>query len=113
MEIEKERIRMEKLQSYILEFIDDDNDEDNLHSLHNFLEEEKDIEFPLKLLIQIIDYHHRKPNFFNKITAILDSFKFDVRNYFTSNYFIDLYLVKNKLIRINKKDFPYYYLYKT
>ena len=113
----------EKIQSAILSFLDnsdEENDDYEIQNLINFLELSKiyntldDLKQFLQLFLKIINHHHRQKMFCSKITKILlflkdkikESFNnTDIFNMFLKNKLILLLLIKNEIITLDEQIF--------
>ena len=83
--------RMVKIQSDILEFLENENSyEESFQNLSITFEDQKisenqhELKSFLQMLGQISNYHQRGPNFFHKIEKILQFFKNEIINYYTN-----------------------------
>ena len=104
MEIEEEIVKKAKLQSLILEFLENNDDNDqNLNELIYFINDNRisknklDFQDLLNLLLHISNFHYRETNFFPKICQILQIFNPDIQTLFSD---IEIYTIfeKNKLL---------------
>lgn len=113
---ESERIdellgKYKNIREKFLDFIDaEENDENNFQNLKLIFENTKirdcqhDLRLFLRLLLKVSKYHHRGPNFLNKIDRILQLFKDDIKKYgnkeifnlFKGNKRILLFLINEK-----------------
>ncbi|KAK8870239.1 hypothetical protein M9Y10_008116 [Tritrichomonas musculus] len=113
MEVEKHILKRKELQTLIISYIENDEDDENFQSLTHFIEETNftkkisDLRDLLSLLSAIANNHQRCPNFFNKIAQIIKFFLSDIQslllnqeiyNIFQNNAAITLHFINNKII---------------
>ena len=118
MEIEIEIIKKQNLQSLVLCFIENDDDEENFNNLATFIQDSNisknklDLLDLFHLILHIASNHHRESNFFDKIIKIFLYLNFEIKNFFTDqdiyNIFITnkmmiLFLIQNKIIIPSEK----------
>ena len=126
MEINEYIARKKELYQYILEYIDDENDqENNLERITRYLNKEKiyftnlpEMRSILRLISKISKHHHRNPHFFEKIQRILTYLftniqqklaNFDIFNLFKSNIQIILFLIRSSVIEIDQEIIGFLY----
>ena len=89
MEIEIEIIKKQNLQSLVLCFIENDDDEENFNNLATFIQDSNisknklDLLDLFHLILHIANNHHRESNFFDKIIKIFLYLNFEIKNFFT------------------------------
>ena len=121
MSIEDFTEKMKKIQSTLLEFLEDESNSENkyesfvkLVSDSKIINERHKFEALLKLINSIGNNHHRDHNFICKIERVLRHFKKDIQKYFTNseifevfdgNKRIHLFLVEEKVITIDEHIF--------
>ena len=109
---------MQKTQEYILEYIDNENNQEEIYQnldvffeKNNFSSNRQYIKTLLYLLVKISNEHFRHPNFFEKIEKIIRKFEKFITKYFTnkeifnifkSNKRILLFLIKSNLMKIDQ-----------
>lgn len=112
---------MKQLNTILLQYIDDVNDEDgiqnNFESLTKFIEENKISESKeelgvfLRLMSVFTSHHHRNPDFFNKIEKIIVFFKEKIKQFFCNEELFDMFesckpivviFIENDMILINE-----------
>ena len=83
--------KMKNTQTKLLDYIDNEsNVEELFDNLINFISEQKFVENRnemkaiLHLISKIAENHFRGPDFFNKVTKILEYFKNSITNYFSN-----------------------------
>ena len=110
--------KMKNYQRSLLEYIDDEkNLEENyinllkLFKTQKIQDDQKELKLLFTVILNIANNHHRSDNFYCKIEKILDFFKDDFPNFFTNSELFDffqdnkmilLYLMKEKLLIVNK-----------
>ena len=109
--------RMKQIHKIILEYIDNDNDEENFENLIKLIKNQKihddrnNFRLFLKLLLFLSKHHYRNQFFFNKIEKILLIFKKEIQSQFANLelfYFFKgskrllLSLIEEKLIVIDQ-----------
>ena len=118
MKIQAYLDKMKAIQGNLLQFLDDSsNSEENYQNLIKIFEDQKiqesqhELKSVLHLITRIANEHHRSPNFFSKIDQILNNFKKDIQQFFSnyeifnifkSNKRILLYLLEEKIMKIDK-----------
>ncbi|KAK8850236.1 hypothetical protein M9Y10_018361 [Tritrichomonas musculus] len=118
MNIEEATEKMKRIQSVLLEFIDNElNSEESYEKFIQVITDQKIIEdrYKLKSVLQLINSissnHQRNLNFIDKIERILTLFKKDIQNYyfnseifelFSDNKRILLFLFQEKMIIIDE-----------
>ena len=119
MEIEKEVIKRKELENLILNFIENEDNNDNLQSLTKFITDngintcKTDLEDLFCIILWITYYHRRKFNFFDKILQIIEFMlpyikslysDNEIFSLFLSNKIIILWLLQNKIISLNNES---------
>ena len=93
---------MIQAEQFILEFLEERHNDENLHEVHDFFEKQKilesksDIQLVLHIISKTTDNIIRTPHFFDNIILILRSIEKSIHNYFSNCelfYIIDL--IKN------------------
>lgn len=118
MDVNEYLKKMKEIQQNILDFIDQNDDiETNFQNLNYIFDEQKigsnkhDLKLILHFILKISNNQHRTACFFNKIERILKFFKneittyytnFEIFNIFKGNKRIILFLIKEKIIYMNK-----------
>ena len=115
MSIEEYLTEMKNIKQMILDILDDDNENiDRSIKILNNKTLSSTIPYKalsiFQIIIHITNEHHRGPNFFLKIEQILNNFKNEIKNFdnsdifeiFKSNKRIILYLIKEKLLILDK-----------
>lgn len=115
--IEKYFKEKKELHESLLEFIDNSDDNDAFYCLQKIIEKQRilikkdELKHFLKLILNISNNHHRKPDFFLKIKQILNKCKSsiiktlsseNIFNIFLSNKEILLFLFDEKIITPDK-----------
>lgn len=97
----KERVtKMKPIQEYLLDFIDQDENQDanfskltNYFNEQNLIQDKREFTIFLHVLSEISSNYHRYPDFFEKIERILTFYQEDIKKFFTNieifNFFID------------------------
>ncbi|KAK8841752.1 hypothetical protein M9Y10_026699 [Tritrichomonas musculus] len=106
---------IKKIYDLLTEYIDDDLGDSNYEDLIDLLNKAKIIESKdelclfLKLLIKIVNYHHRKNAFFEKISKLIESLNLtrifsnnELFHIFKSNKIILLILFEKQILRMDK-----------
>ena len=98
---------MKKVQVNLLDFIDNEsNDEDLFQKLKKLFDDQKisedqhKLEPVLHLLTVIANDHHRGPNFFDKIEQIIKLFKDDIKKYFTNWQIFTIFKSSKRILLI-------------
>ena len=96
---------MIKIQSELLEFLDNESDtEENFQNLNNILkdqnlfEDKHKLKLFLRLLCEISKYHQRGQNFFEKIEQILKLFKEEIKRDFTNQEIFDFFKGNKRIL---------------
>lgn len=110
--------KMKRIQSDLLEFLEDESDSDGQFELiiqnitnQNIFKDHHEFKSLLYLISNIGNYHHRTRNFIKKIEQILRHYKAEIAKYFSNseifqifqnNKRILLFLFQEKIITINE-----------
>ena len=109
MNIQEQVRKMNEIQTLLLEYIDDDDDNQekfqNLTKLFINLKIQETHQFSIIIyfLAMVVNYHHRKIHFFDKIFRIILFFKDDLKKNFT-NYEIFDFFKNNKRVLLFLSD---------
>ncbi|KAK8840313.1 hypothetical protein M9Y10_030869 [Tritrichomonas musculus] len=118
MEIENYLNKMKEIQNTFLKYVEnEESTNDQYNKLIKIFDDEKiannqhKLKSVLYLLLNVSNYHHRGPNFFDKIFKIILVFRDSIKKYysnyetfniFKSNNKILLFLVEEKIITIDE-----------
>lgn len=121
MNIEKRLEEMKRFQNFILDFLDNDDDEQSeenyknickLLSIHNFITNAKELELFMRVLQNIFRNHHRLQTFHEKFFRILVIFLKDLKqiysnfaifNIFKKDKRILLFLIEKGVLQIDQE----------
>ena len=118
MDIQSYLKNIEDFQKCLLEYLDNEISESEYLNLINFFQDQiinskiQEAKETLQLLLNIINNHHRTPNFWSKIDKFLLNFKdslkqtlsnFEIFDIFKSNKRILLFLIKESIISFDQQ----------
>lgn len=90
--------KMKKVQSSLLEFLENEtNEEENYENFINLIpnqkinEDKHELRLFLRLINEISNNHQRVSNLINKIEKILDQIQKDIKKYFTNSQIFELF----------------------
>lgn len=104
MEIEAIIIKKRNIQSLVLTFIENDDDDENFQAFTKFIEDnnisknKEDLKDLLYMILMISNDHHRENNFFGKIMQILKYLLPSIKIHFTDFEFFKIYQSNNIII---------------
>ena len=107
MDISKYIEEMKNIQVSFLNFIDNEEDIQNLIKNFDEIKIHDDlhkINLFLHLLSQISNNHHRESDFFNKIEQIILLFKNDMKNYYTNSEIFNIFQDNKRLLLVLIED---------
>ena len=117
MNIQKYLEKIKDFQRNLLNYLDDEIEEQEYHNMIKYLQDQFDskeiqeIKETLQLILNIVNNHHRSPNFWEKVDKFLINFKdslqrnmtnFEIFDFFKSNKRILLFLIKESIIEIDQ-----------
>ncbi|KAK8835263.1 hypothetical protein M9Y10_027873 [Tritrichomonas musculus] len=105
MSIEEIRDRMKKIQSALLEFLEDESNAEENYEIflrvineYHMAEDKYKIKSILQLINEIGSNHQRVPNFISKIERILENFKKDIQKFFSNSEIFELFKYNKRIL---------------
>ena len=123
MDIQEYLGKYKEIQNKVLEFIEDDEfNEESFKKLISLFIEKKisndkhDLQLLLHLISKIRDNHNRNPSFYEKIEKIIKFFEEDIKKYFTNHQAFNIFKGNKRiLLFLIEEDIIYFdeYIIKT